>query len=153
MVVAEAMHFSSSKDKNPVLASMAYYGVIEEIWEMTYNKFKFPLFKCMWVNNNAVVVDQQFGFTSVDLERVGYGDEPFILASQARQVFYVTDLANKKMSIVLQSKKQKDVDPTFNLDDTPPFTINPPRPHEAELVDDDHYAVRQDHCEGIWENT
>ena len=60
MVVAEAMYFSSSKDKNPVMASMAYYGVIEEIWEMTYNKFKFPLFKCMWVNNNAVVVDQHF---------------------------------------------------------------------------------------------
>ena len=151
--MAEAMHFSSSKDKNPVMASMAYYGVIEEIWEMTYNKFKFPLFKCMWVNNNNVVVDQQFGFTSVDLERVGYRDEPFILASQARQVFYVTDPANKKMSIVLQSKKQKDGDPTFNLDDIPPFTLNPPRPREAKLVDDYHYAVRQDHCEGIWENT
>ena len=57
-------------------------------------------------------------------------------------MFYVIDPANKKMSIVLQSKKQKDVDPTFNLDDTPPFTINPPRPREAELVDDDNYAVR-----------
>ena len=151
MVEVKAMHFSSSKDKNPILASMAYYGVIEEIWEITYDKFKVTLFKCKWVSNNAVVIDQQFGFVSVDLERVGYRDEPFILASQAKQVFYVTDPANKKISIVLQSKKQKHGDPTFNLDDTPPFTINPPTTSEVELVDDEEYAVRNNHGEGIWE--
>ena len=31
MLVAESMHFSSSKDKNPKLAAIPYYGVIEEI--------------------------------------------------------------------------------------------------------------------------
>ena len=151
MVEAEAMHFSSSKDKNPICASMTYYGVIEEIWEMTYNKFKVGLFKCKWVSNAAVVIDPQFGFVSVDLRRVGYRDEPFILASQAKQVFYVTDPANKNMSIVLQSKKQKYGDPTFNLDDTPPLTTNPPIGSEVELVDDEDYSARNDHCEGIWE--
>ncbi|KAI9121876.1 hypothetical protein K1719_007266 [Acacia pycnantha] len=96
MVEAESMHFSSLKDKNPVLASMTYYGVIEEIWEMSYNKFEVALLKCKWVRNNAVVIDPKFGFVSVDLQRLGHRDEPFILASQAKQVFYVTDPANKK---------------------------------------------------------
>ena len=35
-------------------------------------------------------------FLQVDLNRVGYKDEPFILASQAKQVFYVTDLTSTK---------------------------------------------------------
>ena len=55
------------------------------------------------------------------------------------------------MSIVLKSKKQKYGDPTFNLDDTPPFTTTTPRTNEVELVDDDEYAVRNDHGEGLWE--
>jgi len=35
----ESMQFSTSKDTNPVLGSMAYYGFIEEIWEVEYSKF------------------------------------------------------------------------------------------------------------------
>ena len=46
MVEVESMYFSSSKDKNPILASSAFYGVIEEIWEIYYVIFKVPLFKC-----------------------------------------------------------------------------------------------------------
>lgn len=29
-----------------------YYGYIEEIWELDYVDFKFPLFHCHWVQNN-----------------------------------------------------------------------------------------------------
>ncbi|KAF1871986.1 hypothetical protein Lal_00012205 [Lupinus albus] len=54
----------------------------------------------------------------VDLNRSGYKDEPFILASYAQQVFYVSDPTNKKWSIVLLTNKiilnnidhQKDID-------------------------------------------
>ncbi|XP_047148938.1 uncharacterized protein LOC124821138 [Vigna umbellata] len=31
---AEAVHFSSSKDKNPITASISYFGIIQEIWEI-----------------------------------------------------------------------------------------------------------------------
>ena len=66
-------------------------------------------------------------------------------------MFYVTDPANKKMSIVLQSKKQKYGEESFDLDDTPPFSTNPHTTREVELVDDDEDVARKDHCEGIWE--
>ena len=46
MVKAESMYFSSSKDNNPVLASRAFFGIIEEILEIDYVSFKVPLFKC-----------------------------------------------------------------------------------------------------------
>lgn len=46
MVKAKSMYFSSSKDKNPILATITFYGVIEEILEIDYAIFKVPLFKC-----------------------------------------------------------------------------------------------------------
>ena len=41
------------------------------------------------------------GFTLVDLERKGHKDEPFILATKVKQVFYVEDLENPKWSCVM----------------------------------------------------
>jgi len=44
------------------------------------------------------------GFTLVDLNKMSYTDEPFIMASQARKFFYVIDLTNQKWSIVLEGR-------------------------------------------------
>ncbi|XP_060965366.1 uncharacterized protein LOC133034322 [Cannabis sativa] len=68
-IVAETMHFASAKDRNPVLGTMTYYGVIEEIWELNYFAFRIPLFKCSWVDNNVGVKTDELGFTLVDLKR------------------------------------------------------------------------------------
>ena len=77
-------HFSSAADKNPIKACMAYYGVIQDIWELDYGEFRVPLFKCQWVNGNTDVHQDKMGFTLVDLHKVGYKDNPFIMAVQAR---------------------------------------------------------------------
>ena len=47
----------------------------------------------------------RYGFTTVDLNQVGYRDEPFVVASQVYQVFYVRDIRNKKRQVVLPRKK------------------------------------------------
>ncbi|GJW42229.1 retrovirus-related pol polyprotein from transposon TNT 1-94 [Tanacetum coccineum] len=54
---------------------------------------KIPLFKCDWVNHEVggVKHDPNLGYRLVDLNSLGHKDDPFILASQARQVFYVKD--------------------------------------------------------------
>ncbi|GJR46495.1 uncharacterized protein Tco_1314598 [Tanacetum coccineum] len=37
----------------------SYYGVIEEIWELDYNSFVIPLFKCKWVDNRrGLLIDR-----------------------------------------------------------------------------------------------
>ncbi|RDX79458.1 hypothetical protein CR513_40123, partial [Mucuna pruriens] len=41
-------------------------------------------------------------FTLVDLDKVGYKREPFIIESHSKQVFCVNDLLNKRWPIVLQ---------------------------------------------------
>ena len=48
----------------------------------------------------------RYGFTMVDLNQVGYRDEPFIVASQVSQVFNVRDSRNKKRQVVLSRKKR-----------------------------------------------
>nr|GEY92696.1 hypothetical protein [Tanacetum cinerariifolium] len=71
------------------------------------------LFKCDWVNHKAdgVKHDPNLDYTLVDLNSLGHKDDVFILASQARQVFYVKDQIDKKLSIVIRT-------PTKNYKDT-----------------------------------
>ena len=88
---AESMQFSNLKDTNPILGSMAYYGLIEEIWEVDYIKFSVPVFKCKWVDNKSGVKIDESGFTLVDFRKIGYRDDPFIVVQQASHVFYVKD--------------------------------------------------------------
>ncbi|KAK2420428.1 hypothetical protein QL285_031156 [Trifolium repens] len=95
-LVAQSLHVSSANDRNPLFANMSYFGVIERIWELDYSSFQVPVFGCKWVDNNNGVQIDDYGFVKVDLNRVGYRDEPFILASQATQVFYVTDPSDEK---------------------------------------------------------
>nr|KYP46201.1 hypothetical protein KK1_032193 [Cajanus cajan] len=99
---AQSMHFSSKNDKNPVVASTSYYGVIEDIWEISYGAFKVPVFKCKWVDINIGVRTDEMGFTMVDLTKLGHKDEPFIMENQATQVFYVKDPIDERWSVVLQ---------------------------------------------------
>ena len=68
-----------------------------------------------------------YGFTTVDLEKVGYKEEPFVLADQVSQVFYVHDTRNKKRHVVLPRKRwvvsvENVVDEEYNqFDEVPPF--------------------------------
>ncbi|RVW24072.1 hypothetical protein CK203_091352 [Vitis vinifera] len=91
-ILAGTMQIASSKDKNP----------------------------CDWVDNkNGIKVDE-LGFTLVDFSKIGHKSDPFILASQAKQVFYVEDQLDPKWSIVL-SIPPKDFNNMEGLDD---FTDN-----------------------------
>ena len=47
----------------------------------------------------------KYGFTTIDLEQVGYREEPFVVAIRVSQVFYVRDTRNKKWQVVLPGKK------------------------------------------------
>jgi len=49
----ESMHFASLKDNNLVMATISYFGVVEEIWKVDYVTFKVPIFKCKWVDSTT----------------------------------------------------------------------------------------------------
>jgi hypothetical protein len=79
-----------------------YYGYIEETWELDYgSNFKVLLFWCKWVKmtGGRVKLDEQYGMTTVDLNNLGYLDEPFVLAKDVAQVFFVKDISSKPRKI------------------------------------------------------
>ncbi|GJZ61921.1 probable ubiquitin-like-specific protease 2B isoform X3 [Tanacetum coccineum] len=59
-------------------AKKAYYGVIQEIWELHYNSTVIPLFKCKWVDNEKCIDVDEDGFTTVNISTNGYKSEPFM---------------------------------------------------------------------------
>jgi hypothetical protein len=82
-----------------------YYGQIQEIWELDFHSFKIPRFCCNWIYAIKVVVQDKYGFISIDLNHQGYKSEPFVLAKHIAQVFYVLDITNKRLKVVIPRKR------------------------------------------------
>nr|AAR89888.1 putative transposase [Oryza sativa Japonica Group]ABF97555.1 transposon protein, putative, CACTA, En/Spm sub-class [Oryza sativa Japonica Group] len=140
-----------------------YYGAIEDIWELDYGPLKVPLFRCQWVRltGGGVMIDDS-GMTTVDLNKVGYSDKPFVLANVVTQVFYVKDMSSKgkkakgldepKRHVVLPGKRKivgvedKTDEDYDQFDGQPPFTvtIDP----SILLSNEDTPYSRSDHKEG-----
>jgi len=103
---AQSLQFSTSKDQHHVFGLMTYYGIIQEIWEVDYIMFTIPLFKCKCADNKSVVKMNKLGMTLVDFRKVGHPNEPFIMAQQASQVFYVKDPMSEHWFITLHAKNK-----------------------------------------------
>jgi hypothetical protein len=56
----------------------------------------------------GIVVDQKYGITTVDLNNLAYMDEPFILANDVAQDFYVKDMSTKTRKRNQQKKTSSD---------------------------------------------
>ena len=84
----------------------AYYGQIEDIWELNYSDFNVPVLRYHWVQGAKGVMKDMYGFTTVDLKQVGYKEESFVLADQVSQVFFVTDTMDDRRHVVLPGKRR-----------------------------------------------
>jgi hypothetical protein len=83
-----------------------YYGIIEEIWVLEYGELKVPLFWCKLVRPRVVSMHKE-GVTIVDLNNMGYREEPFVWAKDVVQVFYAEDLKNiEGRHIILRGKRK-----------------------------------------------
>ena len=47
------------------------------------------------MTRGRVTVDKDYGMTTVDLNNIGYKDEPFVLTADMNQVFYVKNMSTK----------------------------------------------------------
>lgn len=112
-VMLEAMtnSFSSARDNNPIVGDVTYYGVLNDIIELEYdvNK-KVVLFHCDWISNGSRKKQDENGFTILNFEGLKPHNEPFILASQAQQVFYVADRVHKGWKVVIKTTPRDSYD-------------------------------------------
>ncbi|XP_074266937.1 uncharacterized protein LOC141590230 [Silene latifolia] len=150
---AMGMHFASAKDNRPLYSKMQYYGVIEEICEMHYSGFTVPLFGCKWADNNTGVHTDDLGYTLVNFDKSGHVEDPFILASQAKKVFYMSNPAKERWFVVITPKPRYAIDDYDHCDDNIEFEARSPRrlvQIDDRIAEDSSIYVRNDHNEGIW---
>ncbi|XP_024006560.1 uncharacterized protein LOC112083065 [Eutrema salsugineum] len=86
---ATAMCRSSAKDTSQMVDLVSYYGRVVEIILIDYNTFYIPVFRCLWANiGNGVKVEDGFTLVNLNQSQMAFARDPYILASQAKQVFY-----------------------------------------------------------------
>ncbi|KAK1578760.1 hypothetical protein Q3G72_032943 [Acer saccharum] len=122
VVTAKTSSFASSKDKNPIVGDVSYFGNVVDVVELDYyGGRKVALFKCDWIdiNSNRGTKKDELGFTLVNPSCLLKTEEPFILASQAIQVFYVEDPVETDWHAVVFTKPRDlyDMDEVANVGD------------------------------------
>ncbi|KAL6183371.1 hypothetical protein ACLB2K_044782 [Fragaria x ananassa] len=101
-LVADAMQVASARDKRPRTNDMEFYGRIQQIWEVDYYKFRVPIFLCDWVESSRGVKVDELGFALVKLDRIGHLNDPFVLATHVKQIFYIEDPLDAEWSVVVR---------------------------------------------------
>ena len=99
--------------------------------------------------------------TIVDFKKIGYKDEPFVLAKDVTQVFYVKDMSSKpkkKSDKTSQADKAGKVIGVENIsdnsedydqiDDLPPFSVDVDP--SILLSKEDTPYLRRDHAQGTF---
>ncbi|KAG8387547.1 hypothetical protein BUALT_Bualt02G0032500 [Buddleja alternifolia] len=130
--------YASSKDRRPQTGAIHYYGVLTDIIKIYYSSnLHYNLFKCDWVNNEKGLTVDQFKFTLVNFNHVmytgrEYSDEPYILSTQAEQVWYVDEPLESDWKLVVKMnrrdnfdiyswERQVEIHTPLELDDRPVF--------------------------------
>jgi hypothetical protein len=124
-LVAKTSSYASVHDKNPALGEIKYYGRVTQILELNYsNEGQVVLFRCDWVKPNGFRTLEPFGIEQVNFNHVHSGDdvgsEPFVLASQVQQVYYVQDPVEEDWSAVIcpTIRDFYDMEPAVNVHDS-----------------------------------
>ncbi|XP_074342456.1 uncharacterized protein LOC141680019 [Apium graveolens] len=91
--------FASSKDENPLVSEVNYYGRIEEILEIDYwGEISVVLFKCCWYQEETDL----YGLIRVNFSKLCQKSDPYVLASQVQQVYYLQDPVDKSYDNVIK---------------------------------------------------
>ena len=135
--------------------SIDFYGVVVDIIELEYllGNNHVLLFKCDWWNTNGsrgIQIDKEWNIISVNISRKWYVDQPFILASQAAQVFYVEDLKLGHNWRIIEKINprgffdvpERDEDESINLED----------PYQEEELDEELDVVEVDELPPLGRN-
>lgn len=92
--------------------NMNWYGVIRQIISLEFaGEKEVILFKCDWFDTPAVSTSRsagykkdQWGIIDINTSRFRFSNEPYILATQAEQVFYVKSMTRQGWSSVVAMK-------------------------------------------------
>ncbi|KAL5574336.1 hypothetical protein UlMin_023933 [Ulmus minor] len=87
-----------------------FYGQLQQILEFSYlNGFSVVLFRCKWFKCDSKHMVTENNITSIEINGEAYKDDQFILASQAKHVFYVADPSRGPNWRVVQHVKHRSI--------------------------------------------
>ncbi|CAA7043013.1 unnamed protein product [Microthlaspi erraticum] len=141
---------ASAKDISQVVDLVSYYGRVIDIILIDYNVFYIPLFKCQWaVRGNGVKVEDGFTLVNLNQNQISFSKDPYILASQAKQIFYSRDDEASSWYVVMRgpSRRYTDEDASCVDSDVGPLPSTQDMGTD-DLQDEGHNA--QSDCEGIY---
>ena len=141
-LVSETASFASSKDENPKTKPITYFGSINDIIELDYySHFKFVLFKCDWFE----VEEDKYGLTCVHFNKRCYRDDPFVIASQVHQCFYIQDPFDENRHYVMKTVPRD----LFNMNDE--YDFDAQESYQSDQVDNAiNLFVPKDDSEVQW---
>lgn len=90
-----------------------FYGKLTTVVQLLYkDRYQVIMFKCRWFDTNpnrqgSVKIDH--GLLSVNMNRTWYDDDPYILASMAKQVVYLDDPKAGSGWKIVQKMDQRNV--------------------------------------------
>jgi hypothetical protein len=95
---------------------------------LTFTVSRFLFSVTIGLMQSRVLVQDKYGFISIDLNHQGYKSESFMLAKHIAQVFYVPDTTNKRLKVVIPGKRRiigvenaVDEEESDHFDEIPPF--------------------------------
>ncbi|KAL0715584.1 hypothetical protein Bca4012_064906 [Brassica carinata] len=121
-----------------------------EILLVDYHMLKVPLFRCNWTNTgNGVKEEDGFTLVNLHMNQAAYLKDPFILPSQAKQVFYSREDDNSNRYVVMRAPPRgyHELETEEDLGATP-LPVQEVDDLCGEASDDDSLYVRDD-CEGL----
>ncbi|XP_027108997.2 uncharacterized protein [Coffea arabica] len=119
LVNATTSSFSSTKDNNPILSDLAYYGILTNILELNYTEGRtVTLFECDWISKGKRLKQDEDGFTLANFKNVKPHPEPYVIATQVSQVFYVEDPLAEGWSVVVATSPRNEfmMDPVCDIE-------------------------------------
>ncbi|XP_017980990.1 PREDICTED: uncharacterized protein LOC108663018 [Theobroma cacao] len=150
VITALTESYASSQDQNPIKGNVTYYGVLKDIIELDYyGNFNVVVFKCDWFQ----VKQDEFGFLLVNFTRLTCQNDPFVLASQVQQVFYIQDPIEKDWHVVIKLSGPRDLydmfrsneDIAWQIDNEPNVSFSDP----IINVSDDSVSYSRDDMDGV----
>ena len=119
---------------------------------LDYNVFYIPIFRCQWANiGNGVKEEDGFILVNLNQSQVSFARDTYILASQAKQVFYsrADESSNWYVAMRGSTRRYSAEDAESGNADVGPLPVLVDMDVLADdLVDDDRNA--QPDCEGIY---
>ena len=105
-------------------------------------KVKVALFRCAWIPLGQVRIDE-YRKTCVNRTMMAYHADPFILASDATQIFFMEDPLHKNYHVVMRGKRRVlGVDDVADVDEYDEFDELPAKGSRTRVIEK-HKIIRK----------